>query len=322
MGSLRQMAVEQQVALLFTLVFGLLFAATVVALLFSLRDATPARALRQARVSRDLRALWLMTCGFWLAWISGPVVASALFAIISFLALRELITLMHTRRSDHRSLILIFFIVLPAQYVIVAVEGYGLFEVFIPVYVFLAIPVISALSGDPRNFLERNAKIHWGIMVCVYGLSHAPALLGLDLPGFDGRGAFLLFFLFAVTMVAQQVQEWVARRIRSKPTARHISRSFSTRAWFIGSFVAAWVGALLYWATPFKPAQALLIGFATAASGMLGDFVMRALKRDAGVDHWGNAPAVTGAVGLLDRIAPLCFAAPVFFHLLRWLYQA
>ena len=118
---------------------------------------------------------------FWLAWVSGPVGATLAFGIFSFLALREFITLAPTRRSDHRSLILAFFVVLPLQYVLVGLRSFDLFSVFIPVYVFLAIPVLSALAGDPERFLERNEKIQWGITVCVFGLSHAPALLLLAL---------------------------------------------------------------------------------------------------------------------------------------------
>jgi phosphatidate cytidylyltransferase len=241
-----------------------------------------------------------------------------LFGVISFLALREFITLAHTRRSDHRSLILAFFIVLPLQYVLVGFRSFDLFSVFIPVYVFLAIPVLSALAGDPERFLERNAKIQWGITVCVFGLSHAPALLLLDFPNFAGRGAFLLFFLVMVAASAQIVQELMSRWLRRRPVARHIDRSFSYRAWMAGALAAALVGALLVWITPFRIWQAALIGLGAGACGTLGEFVMKALKKDAGVRYWGNHASVTGAVGLLDRVAPLCFAAPVFFHSVRW----
>ena len=103
--------------------------------------------------------------------------------------------------------------------------------------------------------------------------------------------------------------------------ARQISREFSLRSWFIGAFAAAWIGAALYWITPFKAGQALAIGFIAAGAGTLGEFVMKALKRDAGVLYWGNRSSVTGAVGLLDRVAPLCFAAPVFFHSVRWYFR-
>ena len=258
---------------------------------------------------------------FWASWVSGPLGATLLFGVVSFLALREFITLMHTRRSDHRSLIAAFFVVLPAQYAMVATRHFDLFSVFIPVYVFLAIPVISALAGDPQRFLERNAKIQWGIMVCVFGLSHAPALLLLDFPGHAGRGAFLVFFLVMVAAAAQITQEAVSHWLRRRPVARAISRSFSYRAWALGALAGAVVGTALFWITPFKAPQALAMALIAAAGGTLGEFVMKALKKDAGVQYWGNQASVTGAVGLLDRIAPLAFAAPVFFHSVRWYFK-
>jgi phosphatidate cytidylyltransferase len=189
------------------------------------------------------------------------------------------------------------------------------------VYAFLAILVVSALAGDPQRFLERNAKIQWGIMVCLYGLSHAPALVLLDFPGHQGRGAFLLFFLVVVTAGAHLAQTAASRRLRRRPVARHIDRSFSLRAWGIGVAAGALLGMAMFWITPFKLGQALAMAAIAAAAGTLGELVMSALKRDAGVRYWGNTSSVTGAVGLLDRVAPLCFAAPVFFHSVRWYFQ-
>ncbi|MEW6705232.1 MAG: phosphatidate cytidylyltransferase [Pseudomonadota bacterium] len=319
--SLKALPVEQQVALLFVILFGALVLATALATMRSVRELTPEQRQRQQGFKRELAALWIGSVVFWLAWLSGAVGATLLFALISFLALREFITLMHTRRADHRSLILAFFIVLPAQYLLVGSRSFDLFTVLIPVYAFLAIPVVGAFGGDPQRFLERNAKIQWGIMVCVYGLSHAPALLLLDFPGYEGRGAFLLFFLVFVSAAAQIVQELASRRLRRRPVARQISRSFSWSAWTLGALAAAFVGALLYWITPFKVGQAMAMALIAGASGTLGEFVMKALKRDAGVHHWGHRSTVTGAVGLLDRVAPLCFAAPVFFHSVRWYFK-
>jgi phosphatidate cytidylyltransferase len=298
MGALRQLSVSQQVGLLFVALFGLLAVVTAWAVWRTLRDDTPQQQDLQERFMRDLRAVWVGAVLFWVAWASGAFVSTLLFGVLSFLALREFVTLTHTRRGDHRSLLL----------------------AFIPVYVFLAIPVVSALGNDPQRFLERTAKIQWGIMVCVYGMSHAPALLLLDLPNYADRGAFLVLYLVAVVAVAQIAQEIASRRLQSRPAAGAISRSFSWRAWFIGALSAAVLGALLYWATPFKPIPALVMGFLAGGSGTLGEFVMRALKRDAGVLSWGGKASVTGAVGLLDRVAPLCFAAPVFFHAVRWYF--
>jgi len=318
MTSLQSLNVEQQVALLFLMLFGTLALVSLAVFVRSLRQHDTTQSDLQLRLWRDLRALWLGSVVFWLSWLSGPLGATLLFGVFSFLALREFITLAHTRRSDHRSLLLAFFVVLPVQYLLVGLRSFDLFSVFIPVYVFLAIPALSALAGDPERFLERNAKIQWGIMVCVFGLSHAPALLLLDFPNYAGRGAFLLFFLVMVTATAQIVQELMSRWLRRRPVARHIDRSFSFRAWCSGALAAALAGGALFWITPVPAWQAMLWAMLVGACGTLGDFVMRALKKDAGVRYWGNHSSLTGAVGLLDRVAPLCFAAPVFFHSIRW----
>ncbi len=261
---LRNLGVDQQIGLLFVLLFGLLALASVAMLLLSLRERRqadgsedPARLQRQRDNRNLLRVSWVMATVFWLGWAAGEGVATVLFGLLSFFALREFIGLSPTRRSDHRSLVLAFFVVLPLQYLLVWSGRYNLFTVFIPVYVFLALPVASALAGDPQRFLERNAKIQWGIMVCIYGLGHAPALVLLDFPGHGGRGAFLLFFLVVVTVGAQLAQTAASRRLRRRPVARHIDRSFSLRAWGIGIAAGAALGLALFWITPFKPGQAL-----------------------------------------------------------------
>ena len=320
MDALRELTVSQQIGLLFVALFGLLAVVTMIAFGRTLRDRSREELAKHEPFKRDLRAVWAGSMLFWVAWVAGGIGSTLLFGVVSFLALREFVTLTHTRRGDHRSLLLAFFLVLPLQYVIVAGRNFNLFTVFIPVYVFLAIPVVSAFGNDPQRFLERTAKIQWGIMVCVYGMSHAPALLLLNLPDYRERGAFLVLWLVLVVALAQIAQEGASRRLRRRPAARAISRSFSWRAWGFGALAAALAGTALYWITPFQPVPALLMGAVAGGSGTLGEFVMKALKRDAGVRHWGGKLSVTGAVGLLDRVAPLCFAAPVFFHSVRWYF--
>lgn len=322
MQTLRELTDGQQVALLFVLLFGLLSATSIVVWGRSLQELDEERRVRQERLRRELRAVWVAAVIFWVAWASGPIGSTMLFGVLSFLALREFITLTHTRRGDHRTLILAFFVVLPLQYAIAGNRAFDLFTVFVPVYVFFAVPVVSALGNDPQRFLERTAKIQWGVMVCVYGLSHAPALLLLTPPGAEGRGAFLVFYLVAVVAAGQIGQQAASRVLRRRPVARAISRSFSWRAWAIGVAAGACTGLALFWATPLEPLAALAMGGVAAAAGAFGDFVMRALKRDAGVRFWGSRASLTGAVGLLDRMAALCFAAPVFFHVLRWTTSA
>ena len=187
------------------------------------------RRLELRKLESMIRTSWFMVFVFWIGWLSGPLVALTLFGGVSFFALREFMTLSPTRLGDHRSLVLAFFVVLPLQYWLVATEHFDMFAVFIPVYVFLALPVASALANDPLRFLERNAKLQWGIMVCIYGMSHVPALLMLKFPGYDHRNAFMVFFLVLVVQICMVTQHFVSRKIPRPPIAPAISQSFNWR---------------------------------------------------------------------------------------------
>ena len=324
---LRNLTPTQQVAALFIIVFGILIVVSVTAFLFTFRERANEHDEAWHAELKNFRKLlgtsWFMVVIFWMAWAAGDTVATVLFALIAFFALREFITLSPTRRGDHRSLILAFFVVLPVQFWLVGTEHFDLFTVFIPVYVFLAIPVVSALAGDTQRFLERNAKLQWGIMVCIYGMSHVPALLLLDFKNYQGKGAFMVFFLVLVVQTCMLVQHLVTRRLKRPPSAPEVSRSFNWYSWLLGMVVGSIVGGVFSFITPFKPGQALAMAFVACVAGSMGHLVMKALKRDRGVTAWGQRGiSVTGANGLLDRVDALCFAAPIFFHSARWYFGA
>lgn len=324
---LRSLTPGQQVGALFLIVFGILIIVSVTAFLLTFRKSHDAHDEAWHEELRNFRKLlgtsWFMVVVFWIGWAAGETVATVLFAFIAFFALREFITLSPTRRGDHRSLVLAFFAVLPIQFWLVGTEHFDLFTVFIPVYAFLAMPVASALGGDTQRFLERNAKLQWGIMVCVYGMSHVPALLLLDFSGrnYEGKGAFLVFFLVFVVQTCMIVQHLVTRRLKRAPSIPEISKSFNWYSWGLGMVVGSLVGGLFSFITPFKPGQALAMAFIACVAGSMGHLVMKALKRDRGVPAWGQrGEGVTGANGLLDRVDALCFAAPIFFHSVRWYF--
>lgn len=327
--TLKNLSATQQVGALFVIVFGLLMIAGVVLFLLSMREPENELAAQTHRddirnLSQLLKTSWLLIFVFWVAWLAGDVARLVLFGLGSFFALREFLTLSPTRQGDHRSLVLAFFGVLPFQYFLVGTEHFELFTVFIPVYVFLALPVASALANDPQRFLERNAKLQWGIMVCIYGMSHVPALLLLDFPHYDKKNAFLVFFLVLVVQTCMVTQHLVARRLGQlgkPPAAPLISQSFTWRAWWAGMTTGSLLGALLAGITPFVPGQAFAMAFIACAAGSLGHLVMKALKRDRGIPIWRDeGRGVTGAGGMLDRVDSLCFAAPVFFHSVRWYF--
>jgi phosphatidate cytidylyltransferase len=324
---LKNLNATQQVGALFILVFGLLLVASLISFAFSIKEFPDEERAAQRRanlvsINGILRTSWLMVVVFWLGWMMGDRVAATLFGLVSFFALREFLSLSPTRRGDHRSLVLAFFVVLPLQYWLVYTEHFDMFAVFIPVFVFLALPVVSALANDPRQFLERNAKLQWGIMVCIYGMSHVPALLMLRFPGYDHRNAFMVFFLVMVVQVCMVTQHLSHRWLLKKPVAPAISASFNWASWWIGISVASVFGAALVGITPWVPGTAFAFSFIACLAGSMGHFVMKALKRDRGIPSWGaQGRAVTGAGGLLDRVDALCFAAPVFFHSARWYFD-
>ena len=320
---LRQLSPSEQVGLLFVGVFGLLLMTSVWALVLSLKDRQEddVHSQKLREFNSLLRTSWLMCTVFWVGWAAGETVAIILFGTVAFFALREFITLSPTRQGDHRSLVMAFFMVLPVQFSLVITRHFDLVTVFIPVYVFLAIPVVSALANDPERFLERNAKLQWGIMVCVYGISHVPALMLLKFPGYEGKNAFLVFFLVLVVQSCMIVQHLVDGRWPRQPIAPRVSKTFNWTGWLIAVGAASLIGGALSGLTPFQPAQAVAMGFIACVAGSLGHLVMKALKRDRGITNWGaEGKSVTGATGLLDRVDALCFAAPVFFHSVRWYF--
>jgi phosphatidate cytidylyltransferase len=320
------------------------------------------RALRQQPESTISPALvkqfnrriqaWLTMCAVLIAGIFlGPITTTLLFFLVSFWALREFITMTPTRRGDHRALFWSFFLFTPLQYLLVGFSGphveavrewswflswlpawvivpelYGLFTVMIPVYASLIIPARIAFSGDPKRFLERSAKIQAGLLICVYALSHAPALLYLDLRTnktasglWEGSLPGLLFYFVLITQLGDLFQF-----VSSKLLGRHViaAQIHAGRTWeglIGGTLCTAAAGALLYWVTPFQMWESALMATAIALMGFAGGMTMSAIKRDRGVRDYGTL--VTGHAGVLDRIDSLCFAAPVFFHLTRYFFS-
>lgn len=299
----------------------------------------PSESINPALVRRfrqRLNAWWLM-CAIMvfglLLYRPGTVV---LFGLVSFWALREFITMTPTRRGDHRALFwaLIFFT--PLQYLLIgvgtvplpwrdrSVDLYGLYSIMIPVYASLFLPARIAIAGDHKRFLERTAQIQAGLLICVYSLSYAPALLYLPLTDSSGQPwssspAGLLIFFVLISQLSE-VFQWTWGQIAGKRLiAKDISTSRTWEGFLGGTLSTGLVGAALYWVTPFQIWEAACMSMIIAIMGMFGGLTMSAIKRDRGVNDYGTL--VMGHAGVLDRIDTLCFAAPVFYHLTRFFFS-
>lgn len=263
-----------------------------------------------------IKAWWLMVAVIGFAFLLGQTAVILLFYGVSFYALREFITLVPTRSSDYPALVAAFYFVLPMQYLLIAIDWYGMFSIFVPVYVFLLLPILASLGGDSARFLERTSKVQWGLMLAVFCISFVPALLTLDIPGFEGRHLLLIAYLVVVVQLSDVLQYVCGKLFGKRKIAPNLSPSKTVEGFVGGIALASLAGASLWWITPFNPWQAGLVALLINLLGFFGGLVMSAIKRDRGVKDWGHM--IEGHGGMLDRLDSVCFAAPIFFHVVRY----
>ena len=306
-------------AWLFLGVLALLFIASIIGGILELRVKSDAGKATVANLNARIKAWWMMVAVFAVATATGGIGSIVMFFLLSFFAMREFMTLTPTARSDHAALFWAFFLLAPIQYLLVWAQWYGLFSVLVPVYGFVAITSRMVLSGDTERFLERTATVQWGVMACVYCVSHAPALLMLGpIPGYKGNGAVLLFYLVLIAQLSDVMQYVWGKLAGKRPIAPTVSPNKTWGGFIGGTLTSIAVGTALYWATPFTPLAAAAMCLAITLLGFMGGLVMSAIKRDRGVKDYGTM--IQGHGGVLDRIDSLLFAAPVFFHLIRFFY--
>ncbi len=269
-------------------------------------------------INARIRAWWIMALVFATSVAIGAVGSIVLFTIISFLALREFVTIAPTRPADHRALFWCFFIVTPLEYLLIWFGWYGLFAILIPVYVSMLVAIRIAVAGDTEQFLQRTATTQWGLLICVYFVSYAPALLMLRIPGYEQQNAKLMVFLVVVVQLSDVLQYIWGKSVGKRRIAPSLSPNKTWAGCIGGTLSATAIGAAIWWATPFGPVAAGLMAFVVTVMGFVGGLIMSAIKRDRGVKDYGSL--IEGHGGILDRIDSLCFAAPVFFHLTRFFF--
>ncbi|HEY2455847.1 MAG TPA: phosphatidate cytidylyltransferase [Candidatus Acidoferrum sp.] len=309
---------DPKLVALFGGVLCLLVLSSVIGYILKSRQAADASRTTIDNLNARIKAWWKMSAIFVLSLLLGPIGSLVLFGLISFLAMREYMTLVPTRRGDHRTLFWSFFVIMPLQYYLIGIQWYGLFAIMIPVLAYIFIPSSIAIAGDTAHFLERAAKIQFGLMVCAYCLSHAPALLILKIPGFEAHDARLLLYLVIVDQMSDVLQYVWGKLIGKHKIAWRVSPNKTWEGFVGGVATATALGTALWWVTPFTPLQSAGLSFTICILGFAGGLVMSAIKRDIGIKDFGVV--IEGHGGILDRIDSLCFGAPIFFHLVRYYF--
>lgn len=291
-----------------------LLMASIIGQLLKYRCKSPSIDNLNARIN----AWWVMVTiiggAFWL----GQLAVIFLFFIVSGLALREFLILTPINRYDYFALIFAFGIALPVQYILVAYAWYGLFSIFIPVYAFLFLAIFATITGSTRNFLERIADVQWGLMITVYCISCVPALLVLDIENYQGRNLLLIAYLVLVVQLSDVLQYVFGKLFGKHKISPNVSPAKTIEGFVGGILSASFIGACMFWITPFTFLQSGLISLMITLLGFFGGLVMSAIKRDRGVKDWGRL--IGGHGGILDRFDSICFAAPIFFHVVRYFW--
>jgi phosphatidate cytidylyltransferase len=270
-------------------------------------------------LTQRIQSWWVMIGIFAGAILLSPTASILFFAFVSFLALKEYLSLIPTRRADRRVLFWAY-VAIPFQYVWVYEHWYGMFIIFVPVYLFLLLPMRMVMIGETKDFLRAAGTLHWGLMTMVFSLSHAAFFLVLDEQKNPiGGSAGLVLYLIFLTQFND-----VAQYVWGKLTGRHkiIPKVSPNKTWegFLGGLATTTALAMVLapHLTPLTFAESLGAGLLIAMGGFIGDVTISALKRDIGVKDSGSL--LPGHGGILDRIDSLTYTAPLLFHFVYYLH--
>ena len=301
----------------FIAIFGILVLATVILpILKKFLQSSNYKELKQR-----IRSWWIMVSVFVGALLFSRNFSLLFFAFISFLATKEFFSMIETRRADRRVLFWAY-LSIPIQYFFIAAGWYGMFVLFIPMYVYLFLPMRMILLGETSGFIRSIGTIHWCLMKTVFCLSHNAALLVLPAAiNPNGGGPALVLFLVALTQLNDVFQYIWGRLLGNRKILPLVSPG-KTWAGFLGGVATTTAVAFLIapYLTSFNTKFSILAGLIIGVGGFVGDVVISAVKRDVGVKDSGSL--IPGHGGILDRIDSLTYTAPIFFHFVYFLYTS
>lgn len=301
------------------IVLGLLVFSTVIVIL--LKQAKPEADFSE--LAQRIRSWWMMAGFFFFSMIVHPDASLVLFAFLSFMALKEYFTLIHTRLEDHRALFWSY-LAIPLQYWWVYTEWRAMVVIFIPVYMFLFIPIRMILAGQPKGIILSMSRIHWGLMLFVFCLSHVGFLMKMPPTGLTpGGGKALVLYLVFLTEINDVAQYTWGKLLGGKlfgqrKIAPTISPKKTWEGFFGGVITTTVLAVLLQFMTGFPLAYSIGAGLIISLGGFFGDLVISSLKRDVGVKDSGAL--IPGHGGMLDRIDSLAYTAPFFFHYVNYFF--
>lgn len=302
-----------EVYLIISLMMTLLILATLTNLILHKVKAS----IVSSELDLRIKSWWVMTTIFILALILGRQVSLFFIGFVSFLALKEYFSIIPTRRADRRVLFWAYIAII-IQYYLISINWYEVFVIFIPVYVFLFLPFRLELTGDTHGFLKSIGSVQWGLMLLVYNLSHMAYILVLpEHHGHNLLGPGLLFYFVFLTQFNDVAQYMWGRLFGKSKIIPKISPN-KTTAGFVGGVLSTTLASMILYQylTVLDFWSAVIAGIIISISGFTGDITISAIKRDLEIKD--SSQAIPGHGGILDRVDSLTYAAPLFFHFIRY----
>lgn len=266
-----------------------------------------------------IKSFWIITPLLTFAVVGNKLSAFILVGLISYLALKEFISMVPTRRADRRVLLWAY-LTIPVQLYFIYTNWLAMFYLFIPLYMFFLIPLRMIMIGETEGFLRAAGTIHWGMMATVYSVGYLAALLVLPSSGNPHAGGVGLFlFIVTLTVLNDAAQFCFGKAFGKNKIIPKISPNKTVEG-FVGGLITTSILSTVigHYLTPLTTVEAFIAGLIISSSGFVGDVIMSAIKRDIGVKDSGNL--IPGHGGILDRIDSLIFTAPLFFHFTVYLH--
>lgn len=266
-----------------------------------------------------IKSFWIITPLLTFAVIGNKLSAFILVGFISYLALKEFISMVPTRRADRRVLLWAY-LAIPLQLYFIYINWLAMFYLFIPLYMFFLIPLRMIMIGETEGFLRAAGTIHWGMMATVYSVGYLAALLVLPSSGNPQAGGVGLFlFIVTLTVLNDAAQFCFGKAFGKNKIIPKISPNKTVEGFVGGLFTTSILSTIIgHYLTPLTSIEAFIAGLVISTSGFVGDVIMSAIKRDIGVKDSGTL--IPGHGGILDRIDSLIFTAPLFFHFTVYLH--
>lgn len=261
------------------------------------------------------KSWWYMALGIAIIITAPSIVGTVIMAYVSFVALREVLSIGKFREADRAALFAAYFSI-PIQYFLAYKMYYHQFLYFIPLIMYMGLAIILMLTGKTSKIGRSMSLIPSVLLMTVYMPSHIVLLFNMDFASFSAGPGGLIIFLIMLTEFNDVFQFAWGKLLGKRKILPSISPSKTWEGFIGGILTTAILAFLIRFLTPLSGTQALITGFVLGIMGFVGDTLISAIKRDLELKDTDDL--IPGHGGAMDRLDSIIITAPVFYHLLRF----